>query len=142
MRRLAALSAALALCGALGSAAAEPKPTADPDLAKSDAALLQDDAKATAEFQRRLRGQVAYRNGLLIIVDRSGTTAGVTVMPATVFWGVDCSDSGISVTFGTGSGDSDNGISLQLTTANVPDEKCLQIAPALGQTLLDIVKGN
>jgi hypothetical protein len=123
-------------------AAAEPKPTADPDLVKSDIALLQDEGKATAEFQRRLRDQVSFRNGLLVIIDRTGTTSGVTVMPATVMWGVDCSDSGIGVTFGTGSGDTDNGIVLQLTGASISDDKCTRLAPAIGDTLLAITKGN
>src|ERR1700721_4213459 len=65
-------------------ARAEPKAAVDPDLTKSDAALLQDDAKATAELQRRLRDQVSSRGGLLVIVDRSGTNPGVTVVPATI----------------------------------------------------------
>lgn len=123
-------------------ARAEPKPPVDPDLVKSDATLLQDEAKATAEFQRRLRSQVTFRDGLLVIVDHSGTTPGVTVMPATALWGVDCSDSGIAVTFGSGSGDTDNGVALQLTSANVSDDKCSRIAPAIGATVLAIVKGN
>jgi hypothetical protein len=141
MKRLAGL-AILAALAVVQPAAAEPKPTADPDLVKSDIALLQDEAKATAEFQRRLRDQVAYRNGLLVIVDRSGTTSGVTVMPATAMWGIDCSDSGIAVTFGAGSGDTDNGIVLQLTGASISDDKCTRLAPAIGDTLLTITKGN
>jgi hypothetical protein len=129
---------------ALGApfALAEPKPPADPDLTKSDAALLQDPAKASAEFQRRLRSQVTNSGGLLIIVDRSGTTSGVTVMPATVLWGLDCSDSGLMVTFGAGSGDTDNGIVLTLTSAAIPDDACMKIAPAVGETLLAITRGN
>jgi hypothetical protein len=136
------IAAILALAVLSLPAWAEPRLVADPSLAASDATLLQDTAKATAELQRRLRGQVAYRNGLLVIIDRSGTTAGVTVMPATVMWGVDCSDSGIAVTFGAGSGDTDNGVVLQLTGANVGDEKCLAIAPVIGDTMLAITKGN
>ncbi len=123
-------------------AGAAPKPAADPDLVKSDIALLQDEGKATAEFQRRLRDQVSFRNGLLVIIDRTGTISGVTVMPATVMWGIDCSDSGIGVTFGTGSGDTDNGIVLQLTGASISDDKCTRLAPAIGDTLLAITKGN
>jgi hypothetical protein len=137
-----ALVAALALSGWSAPAAAEPKLPADPDLLKSDIALLQDEAKAAAEFQRRLKGQVAYRDGLLVIVDRSGASSGVTVMPATALWGVDCSDSGVAVTFGAGSGDTENGIVLQLTSAAVSDDKCTRIAPALGEALLAITKGN
>jgi len=142
MYRIPTLLAALALAGFAMPAVAEPKAPADPDLVKSDAALLQDEAKATAELQRRLRDQVSYRNGVLVIVDRSGATTGVTVMPATVMWGVDCGDSGIGVTFGTGSGDSDNGVVLQLTSAALGDDKCLRMAPAIGEALLAITKGT
>jgi hypothetical protein len=123
-------------------ALAEPKLVVDPDLARSDIALLQDEAKATAELQHRLRDQVTNRDGLLVIIDRSGTSSGVTVMPATVMWGLDCSDGGLAITFGSGSGDTDNGIVLQLTSAAISDEKCLHIAPAVGQTVLAITKGN
>jgi len=144
MRRLAgaAVLAALALAALASPVSAEPKPPADPDLVKSDTALLQDEDKATAEFQRRLRGQVTYRGGMLVIQDRSGTSSGVTVVPATIPWGIDCSDSGIAVTFGSGSSDTDNGIVLQLTGASISDEKCLRLAPAIGETVLAIVKGN
>jgi hypothetical protein len=121
---------------------AEPKAPIDPDLTKSDAALLQDDAKAITELQRRLHDQVSSHGGLLVIIDRSGTNPGVTVVPATIMWGVDCGESGIAVTFGTGSGDTDNGVVLQLTNAAVADDKCLHIAPALGDTVLTLTKTN
>ena len=137
-----AIAGALLLAGFAVPAAGEPKVAADPSLAASDAALLQDETKAASELQRRLHDQVSYRNGLLIIVDRSGGTSGVTVMPATAMWGLDCGDNGIAVTFGTGSGDTDNGIVLQLTSAAISDDKCSHLAPALGDTLLAITKGN
>jgi hypothetical protein len=119
---------------------AQPKPPLDPGLSTSDTTLLQDEDKATAELQRRLRDQVRYRNGLLVITDRSST--GVTVMPATIIWGVDCGDTGLSVTFGSGGGDTDNGLVLQLTSVAISDDKCMRIAPAIGETVLAITKGN
>ncbi|HTW51262.1 MAG TPA: hypothetical protein VME45_05135 [Stellaceae bacterium] len=131
--------AVLAVAGRLSSAVAEPKAPVDPSLVASDTALLQDEAKATAELQRRLRSQVSYRNGVLVIIEHG---EGVTVMPATVMWGVDCGQDGLAVTFGTGSGDSDNGTVLQLTSAEVTDDKCTRIAPAVGETVLAITKGN
>lgn len=136
------LLAALALAALPCVAAAEPKAPLDPSLAASDAALLQDEAKATDELKRRLRGQVSYRDGILVIIDRGGTAAGTTVMPAGIMWGIDCGDNGIAVTFGAGSADTDNGIVLQLTSASVSDAKCANIAPALGAALLAITKGN
>jgi hypothetical protein len=63
-------------------------------------------------------------------------------MPATVMWGVDCGQDGLAVTFGAGSGDTDNGTVLQLTSADVADDKCTRIAPAIGETVLAITKGN
>jgi hypothetical protein len=142
MRHVSTAVAALALGFAALSAMAEPKPLVDPDLVKSDTALLQDQAKATAEFQRRLRDQVHFQAGVLVIVDRTGASSGVTVVPATIMWGVDCSDGGLAVTFGTGSGDTDNGIVLQLTSASISDDLCMKIAPAVGATALAITKGN
>ena len=144
--RIAARSfaAILAVAGALGGAGApagaQPKLTADPDQAKSDTALLQDEAKAIAELQRRVRGEVRYRNGLLVIQDHSG--GGVSVAPATIFWMVDCGDGGLAVTFGTGSGDTDNGIALQLTSAAISGDTCQRLAPAVAETVLAITKGN
>src|SRR5215472_6251891 len=134
-------SALLAFAGLLSAAAAEPKLQVDPSLVASDKALLQDGGKAAAEFQRRLRDQVTYRNGILVIVDRTGGGSGVTVVPATILWGVDCGDSGIAVTFGTGSGDTDNGVLLQLTGAAVSDSQCMAIAPTIGETVLALTKG-
>jgi hypothetical protein len=120
---------------------AQPRVTADPSLAASDTSLLQDEDKAKAEFERRLRSQATYRDGVLVLIDRSGA-GGVTVMPANVMWSVECSDSGLAVTFGSGSGDTDNGIVLQLTGAAISDDKCTRIAPAIGLAVLAVTKGN
>jgi hypothetical protein len=140
-RHILALAGAVLLAAAR-PAPAQPKPTADLDHGKSDAALLQEEAKATGEFQRRLRNQVAYRNGVLVIQDLSGDTPGVVVMPATATWSIDCGDGGIGVTFGSGTGDTENGIYVQLTTAAVAYDKCQRIAPALGEAVLELSKGN
>jgi hypothetical protein len=135
-----ALGLVLAFSVAAPAAIAQPKPPLDPGLAASDKALLQDEDKAIAELQRRLHDQVRYRDGLLVITDR--TSSGVTVMPATVMWSVDCSDTGLAVTFGSGSGETDNGLVLQLTSAAINDDKCARLAPALGAAVLAITKGN
>jgi hypothetical protein len=134
---------AIATAVLLGSplAGAEPRVAADPSLAASDASLLQDEDKAKAEFERRLRNQATYRDGVLVLIDRSGA-GGVTVMPANVMWSVECSDGGLAVTFGSGSGDTDNGIVLQLTGAAISDDKCTRLAPAIGLAVLAITKGN
>ena len=130
------------LAGVSATADAQPKLATDPSLTTSDNALLKDEAKAIAELQRRLRLQVTYRNGVLVIIDRGGSGGGVTVMPASVMWGIDCSDSGLTVTFGAGTGETENGIALQLTSSSISDDKCTRIAPAIGEAALDITKGN
>lgn len=140
MRRLMVL-AAVAVAALSSLAFAEPKAPVDPSLVASDTTLMQDEAKATDELKRRLHAQVSYRDGILVIIDRSGTSSGVTVMPASVMWGIDCGDSGVAVTFGAGSADTDNGIVLQLTSASVSDDKCTRIAPPLGEAVLAITKG-
>jgi hypothetical protein len=132
---------AVVLLGTPLAARAQPRPTADPGLAASDMALLRDEAKAILEFERRLRAQASYRDGVIVLVDRSGA-GGVTVMPATVMWSVECSDGGLAITFGSGSGDTDNGIVLTLTGAAISDDKCGRIAPAIGLLTLAITKGN
>jgi len=57
-------------------------------------------------------------------------------------WGVDCGQDGLAVTFGTGGGDTDNGAVLQLTSADIGNDKCTRIALAIGQVVLAITKGN
>src|SRR5215471_12231923 len=126
---------AAGLLGAPLAVRAQPRLTADPSLAASDASLLQDEDKAKTELERRLRSQATYRDGVLVLIDRSGA-GGVTVMPATVMWSVECSDGGLAVNFGSGSGDTDNGIVLQLTAAAISDDKCGKLAPAVGLAVL------
>ena len=81
MRRLTVL-AVFAVAALSGLAFAEPKAPVDPSLVASDTTLLQDESKATDELKRRLHAQVSYHDGVLVIIDRSGTSSGVTVMPA------------------------------------------------------------
>ena len=133
---------ALIVAMVLPVAAGRAEPRLGSDRAKDDAALLRDEAKATSELQRRLRDQVAFKDGLLVIQDRSASAASVVVMPPTAFWSVDCGDNGIGVTFGSGSGDTDNGIALQLTAAAPTQEQCLALAPALAKSVAAIVKGE
>jgi hypothetical protein len=142
MLRTLPAAIALILVGLETPAMAEPRLPPDPDLAHADATLLQNESGAIAEFQRRLRDEVRYQNGLLVIQDRAIAQSGVTVAPATIMWSLECGESGVSVTFGAGTGDTENGIALQLSGTPVPDEQCQRIAPSLGETLLAITKGN
>jgi len=137
----AILVAVAVLLGTPLVAQTQPRIKADPSQAASDASLLQDEDKAKAELERRLRNQATYRDGVLVVIDRSGD-GGVTVMPATMIWSVECGDGGLFVTFGSGSGDTDNGVMLTLTGAKISDDKCARIAPAIGLAVLAVTKGN
>jgi hypothetical protein len=55
---------------------------------------------------------------------------------------VDCGDGGLAVTFGSGTGDTDNGIALQLTGVTISSDTCQRLAPAVAETMLGIAKGN
>jgi hypothetical protein len=140
-RRTAIPVATAVLLGSPLVAQTQPRLKADRSQAASDASLLQDEDKAKAELERRLRNQATYRDGVLVLIDRSGG-GGVTVMPATVIWGVECGDEGLIVTFGSGSGDTDNGVMLTLTGAAISDDKCTRIAPAIGLAVLAVTKGH
>jgi hypothetical protein len=139
MRALVSAALVLAL---VAPALAGPKAPIDPDQARNDAALLQDDGAAMKAMQQRLRDLVGFRNGLLVVAESSGGSASVTVFPATVPWSVVCDDSGLSVTFGAGTGDTDNGIAVTLTAVAVPADKCLKLAPAVGETMLALSRGQ
>lgn len=140
MRFLAA-AAVLAAAALAFAAEAEPRLMGEPDQARSDKDLLQDEAKAVGVFQQRLRDQVGVSGGLFVIEDRSGGSTSVTVMPTTILWSVDCSDSGLNVTFGSGSAETDIGVTVQLTAAPISGDKCRKIAPAIGATVLALSKG-
>ena len=142
MLRTLPAAIALILVGLATQAMAQPRLPPDPGLARADATLLQNESGAIAEFQRRLRDEVRYQNGLLIIQDRAIAQSGVTVVPATIMWSLECGDSGVSVTFGAGTGETENGIAVQLSATPVPAEQCQRIAPSLGETLLAIARGN
>ena len=64
MRALVSAALVLAL---VAPALAGPKAPIDPDQARNDAALLQDDGAAMTAMQQRLRDLVGFRNGLLEI---------------------------------------------------------------------------
>jgi hypothetical protein len=140
--RVAAFAAALVVAGHMSAAGAEPRLTVEPDQTHSDTALLQDEAKAASVFQQRLRDQVSVTGGMLVIEDRGGGATSVTIVPATIAWAVDCSDSGLNVTFGSGSADTDIGVSIQLTAVPIPVEKCRKIAPAIGTAVLALTRGQ
>ena len=74
-------------------------------------ALLRDPARATPELERRLRKQVRYSNGLLLIEDP--ILHGVTTLPATAGWAIDCDMLGVRVTFGA-TGENGRGTEVEL----------------------------
>lgn len=95
-------------------------------------------AQGEADLQRQLRDQVHYQNGLLVFHDK----AGVTVAPATIPWTLDCGEGGVGITIGSGTGETENGLAISLSTAPMTDAQCQPLAVSLGATMLAITRGN
>jgi len=108
---------------------------------RQDLDLLQDEASATTEFERRLREQVHFRDGVLVIRDEE-LPDWISVVPASILWIINCGPTGLIVSFGPAPSVKDSGPVLNLTWATVPAEMCEQIAVAVGETLLAITHGE
>lgn len=74
-------------------------------------ALLRDPVRAGPELARRLREQVRYSNGLLLIEDP--ILHGITTLPATASWAISCDTLGVRVTFGA-TGEDDTGTDVEI----------------------------
>jgi hypothetical protein len=103
--------------------------------------LLQDEAKATTEFETRLRKQVHLNGGVLVIRDAE-LSDWVSVAPASTIWIVNCGPYGLDVSFGAVSGENNGDSSVTLTRASIPAEECERIATSIGETVLAITRGN
>jgi hypothetical protein len=104
-------------------------------------AVLRDPAQASTELERRLRKRVRYSNGLLLIEDP--VLHGVTTVPATIAWSIDCGELGISVTFGA-TGESGAGAQVDLVSlgTRVSNSSCRRISEAVGATVLQLTSGQ
>jgi hypothetical protein len=104
-------------------------------------ALLRDPARAGPELERRLRKQVQYSNGLLLVEDP--IFHGVTTLPATAGWAISCDTLGVSVTFGA-TGENDAGINVEIVPLGTAVEAgaCDGISKALGAAVLRLTSGQ
>jgi hypothetical protein len=105
-------------------------------------ALLRDDpAKAGPELERRLRKEVRYSNGLLLIDDP--ILHGVTTLPATAGWTISCNTLGVTVTFGaTGENDAGTDVEIVPLGTTVDVNACDGISKVLGAAVLRLTSGQ
>jgi hypothetical protein len=96
------------------------------------------DALDNAELERRLRGHVSARDGLLVPHGPFRDQRDTYVLPADSPWVISCGF-GVTVYFGsavTGNdGETDNVVTLDLFWGHVPREICDAVGPALGEAL-------
>src|SRR5438128_1990910 len=114
---------AVVYLAAAGLIACEPDDAPDKDPMQGERELLQDEAKATTEYQRRLREQVQHHAGVLVIRE-TDLPDRVSVVPASTMWIIDCGPTGLDVNFGAPSGENGGGPSITLTGASIPPEAC------------------
>jgi hypothetical protein len=104
-------------------------------------ALLRDPVRAAPELERRLRKQVRYSNGLLLIEDP--ILHGVTTFSATAAWAIDCDMLGVRVTFGA-TGENGTGTEVELVPLGTKVERnaCHGISGLLGEAVLRLTSGQ
>lgn len=92
------------------------------------------------ELEGRLRKQVRYQSGTLVIKEQLTDT--IKTFPSTVPWSVSCDVVGVSVDFGDVS-ENGNGISLNLTDYfGVDTSVCQRISGPLGVAVLRLTRGE
>ncbi len=102
--------------------------------------LLKDPVGLFPELEGRLRKQVRYESGTLVIKEELTDT--IKTFPSTVPWSVSCGVEGISVDFGDVS-ENGNGISLNLTDYSGMDTSvCQRISGPLGAAVLRLTRGQ
>ncbi len=109
---------------------------------RAEAALMADPLRAGPELERRLREHVSSREGMLIVSDTLPGIPTVYVLPMSAMWVVSCDILGLSVAFGPGSGEYDNSVNVDLTPVPISEPQCRDLAPAIGQKILAITRGN
>jgi hypothetical protein len=93
-------------------------------------------------LEQRLRKQVRYSNGLLLIQDP--ILHGITTLPATVGWSISCNENlGVQVIFGAG-GDSGSGSEVELVPSGtrVQRNACSGISEMVGAAVLRLTSGQ
>jgi|SRR5579864_4819176 len=114
---------------------------AEIDAQKRLEAALRDPARAGPELERRLRKQVRYSNGLLLIEDP--ILHGITTLPATTEWAIDCGVLGVAVTFGaTGENGAGTEVNLVPIGTTISNYACRGVSEVLGAAILRLTSGQ
>lgn len=96
------------------------------------------DAVDEPELERRLRGHVSVRDGLLILHGPFRDQRDTYVLPANSSWVISCG-LGVTAYFGSAvtgmDGETDNVVRLELFWGYIPRATCDSFAPALGKAL-------
>jgi hypothetical protein len=134
------VSVAIGVLSGCDDSGRERKKQAEAD-ARAEDVLMADPERVGPELERRLRSRLSFQNGVLIAHEIE-QFAPLHVMPPSTAWIADCGFTGLSITFGAGTGGDQNGFSVELTTASLSEQQCNNLAPLVGQSLVAIAKGN
>jgi len=112
------------------------------DQMQTERAVWAEPAKAAAELDRRVRQRVAYRQGILVVVDPDPRLPTVYALPAATPWLVACDVTGLTVGFGAGSQEAGTGVDLPITLAPLAEPQCRTLVPRAAAILAAVVQGN
>jgi hypothetical protein len=114
----------------------------------AEAGLMADLRTAGPELKRRLAEQVR-RSGRLFIVGANlgASNFSITAMPLSTPWAVECSSSGLTVTFGgwssgdisEGDGEVSADVALSLTSTRLSEQLCAEFVSLIGEALVELV---
>jgi hypothetical protein len=119
-----------------------PAEQAEMNAQKQLEAVLRDPARVGPVLERRLRKQVRYSNGLLLIEDP--ILHGITTRPATTGWSISCDENlGIQITFGA-EGENGGGSEVNLVPigTRVRKNACPGISEVVGAAVLRLTSGQ
>jgi hypothetical protein len=114
----------------------------------AEARLMADFRVAGPELKRRLAERVRRSGRLLILGPFPGASNfSITAMPLSTPWAVECSSSGLTVTFGgwssgnvdEGSGEISPDFALSLTVTRPSEELCVEFVSLIGEALVELV---
>jgi hypothetical protein len=91
------------------------------------------DARAASDVVQRLRKQVHFDNGTILVNDG----VSITAFPATVAWSTDCLDTSVWVNFG-----SDTTVEVTPKNISLDEHTCNNISRVLGAALLRLTRGE
>jgi hypothetical protein len=101
--------------------------------------VLRDPARSGPVLEQRLRKQVRYSNGLLLIEDPG--LHGITTIPASSAWSVNCDEvTGVEVAWG--SGDTAPVVELVPIGTKISRNACRELSQKVGDAVLRLTSGQ